>query len=180
MNGFTLKLGTNRIPVRSATILSLLRWSAIAWIVVFWRLGYTGLLDPDEAHYAELTREMLRAHSWFVPLLDGAPFIDKPVLFHWLQVVSIKVLGSPTRQSHAQCAGRLALIGVTLWVATELFDRKVGQLAALMFATFRRRLRWRASASSTWCSRCFFSAASRACWFPRCVERSVCSTSGTS
>ena len=62
-----------------------LRWLAIAWIVVFWRLGYTSLLDPDEAHYAELTREMLRSGNWLVPLLDGKPFIDKPVLFHWLQ-----------------------------------------------------------------------------------------------
>jgi 4-amino-4-deoxy-L-arabinose transferase-like glycosyltransferase len=66
-------------------LLRILGWAAIAWIVVFWRLGYASLLDPDEAHYAELTREMLHSGSWMVPLLDGQPFIDKPVLFHWLQ-----------------------------------------------------------------------------------------------
>ena len=41
-------------------------------------------MDPDEAHYAQLTREMLRAGNWMIPLLDGLPYIDKPVLFHWL------------------------------------------------------------------------------------------------
>src|SRR5690349_8477850 len=70
-----------------------LRWIAIAWIVVVWRLGYSSLLDPDEAHYAELTREMLHAGSWLVPLLDGKPFIDKPVLFHWIQAASVTFLG---------------------------------------------------------------------------------------
>src|SRR5215210_2721344 len=60
-------------------------WIVVVWTVVFWRLGYLSLLDPDEAHYAQLTREMMRSRRWLVPLLDGAPFIDKPVLFHWLQ-----------------------------------------------------------------------------------------------
>src|SRR4051794_36933930 len=51
----------------------LLLLAAAAWIVVFGRIGYPSLLDPDEAHYAQLTREMIRARSWFVPLLDGSP-----------------------------------------------------------------------------------------------------------
>jgi 4-amino-4-deoxy-L-arabinose transferase-like glycosyltransferase len=137
VSAFSPRLGTDGTPIRWATIVSLLQWSVIAWIVVFWRLGYTGLLDPDEAHYAELTREMLRSHSWFVPLLDGAPFIDKPVLFHWLQVLSITVLGqSELAHRMPSAVAALALIGITWWMATELFDRKVGQLAALMFATF--------------------------------------------
>src|SRR4029077_9786332 len=77
----------------SAASVRLLVWAAIAWIVIFWRLGYPSLLDPDEAHYAELTREMVRARSWFVPLLDGAPYIDKPVLFHWLQGLFVEAFG---------------------------------------------------------------------------------------
>src|SRR6185295_18418402 len=82
------------LPVRQLlSCARALRWAAIAWIVVFWRLGYASLMDPDEAHYAELTREMLHARSWFVPLLDGQPFIDKPFLFHWLQGASMAVLG---------------------------------------------------------------------------------------
>jgi 4-amino-4-deoxy-L-arabinose transferase-like glycosyltransferase len=28
---------------------------------------------------------MVRARQWLIPTLDGVPFIDKPVLYHWLQ-----------------------------------------------------------------------------------------------
>ena len=57
-------------------------WAVTCWIVVFWRLGYLPLFDPDEAHYAQITREMSAAHQWIVPLLEKKPYIDKPVLFH--------------------------------------------------------------------------------------------------
>ena len=69
------------------------KWAAVCWIVLFWKLGAPALMDPDEAHYAQLTREMLRAGNWMMPLLDGLPYIDKPVLFHWLQGLAIAVLG---------------------------------------------------------------------------------------
>ena len=49
----------------------ILCWSLVCWVIVFWKLGYVGLID-DEAHYAELTRQMLQHNSWLVPLLDGA------------------------------------------------------------------------------------------------------------
>jgi len=111
-------------------------WGLVAWVVVFWRLGYLSLLDPDEAHYAQLTREMLRAHSWLVPLLDGAPYLDKPVLFHWLQGLSVAALGESelaNRLPNALCA--LCLMAIVRWVGGQLFDRKTGEWAALMFAT---------------------------------------------
>jgi 4-amino-4-deoxy-L-arabinose transferase-like glycosyltransferase len=112
-----------------------LRWVFIAWIVMFWRLGYASLFDPDEAHYAELTREMLDAGNWLVPLLDGKPFIDKPVFFHWLQGASILLFGESefaTRFPTALAA--LGLIAITRWVGRELVSAEVGTLGAVMFA----------------------------------------------
>jgi len=113
-----------------------LRWAAVAWILIFWRLGYTTFLDPDEAHYAQMTREMLQSGSWFVPLLDGQPYIDKPVLFHWLQGVSMLIFGE------TEFAGRLpsALAAIALFAATRrlgktLFSNDVGEWGAIMFAT---------------------------------------------
>src|SRR5712691_7463907 len=79
--------------VRDHERLWLMGVAAMAWVVVFGRLGWLSLLDPDEAHYAELTREMIRTRSWLVPLFDGMPFIDKPVLFHWLQMAAVAVCG---------------------------------------------------------------------------------------
>lgn len=113
-----------------------LRWVATAWIVVFWRLGYTTLLDPDEAHYAELTREMLRAKSWMVPLLDGQPFIDKPVLFHWLQGIAMTLLGESEFAARlpSACAA-MALFFATRRIGIVLLGEEVGEWGALMFAT---------------------------------------------
>jgi 4-amino-4-deoxy-L-arabinose transferase-like glycosyltransferase len=117
-------------------MLSTLRWGAIAWIVVFWRLGYTTLLDPDEAHYAEMTREMLHSNSWLVPLLDGRPYIDKPVLFHWLQGLSMMALGETEFAARLPSAlAAIALFAVVRWLGAVLFDRHVGEWAAIMFAT---------------------------------------------
>ena len=119
-----------------STYARLAAWGAVVWIVVFWRLGLPSLMDPDEAHYAELTREMLRAGSWLVPLLDGHPYIDKPVLFHWLQGACMWVLG-PT-----EFAVRLpsALAAISLFWSTRragivLFGREVGEWGGVMFAT---------------------------------------------
>ena len=108
----------------------------LAWIVVFGRLGYPSLLDPDEAHYAQLTREMIRAHSWFVPLLDGSPFIDKPVLFHWLQMASVWLFGESSFALRFPSAlGGILLVCVTRWLATAMHGAATGNIAAVMFAT---------------------------------------------
>jgi len=111
-------------------------WALAIWVVVFWRLGYPSLLDPDEAHYAQLTREMLKAGSWLVPLLDGHPFIDKPILFHWLQGTVVRLIGESELALRLPSAlAAVALIATIRWLASTLFDRKVGDWSALMFAT---------------------------------------------
>src|SRR5262245_47766742 len=112
------------------------RWALIAWVVIFWRLGYPSLMDSDEAHYAELTREMLRAGSWFVPLLDGQPYIDKPILFHWLQGISFKALGETEFAARLPIAlAALALIWITRRIGRVLFDDGTGDWGSIMFAT---------------------------------------------
>jgi len=111
-------------------------WIAICWIVVFWRLGYASLLDPDEAHYAEMTREMLHSSSWLVPLLNGQPFIDKPVLFHWLQGASVALLGETEFAARVPSAvAAIALFATTRWAGTALLGAEVGEWGAIMFAT---------------------------------------------
>jgi 4-amino-4-deoxy-L-arabinose transferase-like glycosyltransferase len=93
-------------------------------------------MDPDEAHYAQLTREMLQGGSWLVPLLDGLPFIDKPVLFHWLQGASIALFGESELAARLPSAlSAVALFGITRWVGTALFGATVGEWGAIMFAT---------------------------------------------
>ena len=93
-------------------------------------------MDPDEAHYAQLTREMLQAGNWMVPLLDGLPYIDKPVLFHWLQGLAIAVLGeTETAMRLPSAIAAIGLFWVTRWAGGELLDQRIGVRGWLMLAT---------------------------------------------
>ncbi|MSO30303.1 MAG: hypothetical protein EXQ48_05075 [Acidobacteria bacterium] len=111
-------------------------WAAVCWVVLFWKLGAPALMDPDEAHYAQLTREMLQAGNWMIPLLDGLPFIDKPVLFNWLQGLAIAVLGETEAAMRLPSAvAAIALFWLTRWTGAQLFGERVGDRAWLMLAT---------------------------------------------
>jgi 4-amino-4-deoxy-L-arabinose transferase-like glycosyltransferase len=108
----------------------------VAWVVVFWGLDRLALQDPDEAHYAQLTREMLRAGSWFVPLLDGRPYIDKPVLFHWLQGLAVKLFGETETAVRLPSAfAAVALFWTTRWAGVRILDDRAGDRGAFMLAT---------------------------------------------
>lgn len=112
-------------------------WACVVWIVLGWRLGYPSLLDPDEAHYAQITREMISAREWLIPLRDGMPFIDKPVLFHWLQGLSFLFFGVTEFAARVPSAlAALVMTWMTYWIGRELFaDARVGPRAAMMFLT---------------------------------------------
>jgi 4-amino-4-deoxy-L-arabinose transferase-like glycosyltransferase len=110
-------------------------WTLVCWITLFWRLGYPSFWDPDEAHYAETTREMLAAHNWFVPTFNGQPFFDKPFLFHTLQMISFTLFGANELAARlVPAVAALALIGTTAWLGTELLGVEVAELGALMLA----------------------------------------------
>jgi hypothetical protein len=89
-------------------VIHALRWAVVCWVIVFWRMDYVALVD-DGAHYAQLTREMLQQRSWLVPLLDGSPFIDKPVLFHWLQGLAFRLFGENEMAARAHFHSILSL-----------------------------------------------------------------------
>jgi len=129
-----MQVGTPRW-IRSRNTQELLIWGVIA-VVVFWRLGYVSLLDPDEAHYAQLTREMIRARQWLIPTLDGLPFIDKPVLYHWLQAAAESLFGENEFALRLPSAlAAVGLIWTVRWIGQSFAGRSAGNWAALFFAT---------------------------------------------
>src|SRR6476660_8151126 len=67
--------------------------AALLFVVLFWRLGAPTFWDPDEAHYAQTSREMLRTGDWLAPSYNDQPFFDKPILFHWFQAGAMSVAG---------------------------------------------------------------------------------------
>jgi len=94
------------------------------------RLG-CALLEPQEARYAEIPRQMLEQeglNTWLTPVLHGQPYVDKPPLLYWLVMLSYGIFGVH------DWAARLVpgLAGCLTVLATFLWGRRVaGERAAL-------------------------------------------------
>ena len=56
-------------------------------------LGSVNLFDWDEINFAEFSREMLITKDYFSVQIDFERFWEKPPLFFWLQVISMKIFG---------------------------------------------------------------------------------------
>jgi dolichol-phosphate mannosyltransferase len=65
----------------------------IVAVVLFFGRMRTPLLEPDEARYAEIPRQMLNEGSWIVPVLHGQPYCHKPPLLYWLVMGSYEIFG---------------------------------------------------------------------------------------
>src|SRR3981189_1393429 len=97
--------------------------AALLFVVLFWRLGTPTFWDPDEAHYAETTREMIATGDWWAPYYNEQPFFDKPVLFHQLQGSAMGLVDDPEFGARLVPAlAALGLIAVTLWFGATMIS----------------------------------------------------------
>lgn len=128
----TLTFGSTR-ATRIRRYAPYLVWALLLFIVLFWRLGAPSFWDPDEAHYAETTRELLERGDWLAPYYNQQPFFDKPIFFHVLQALPMGILG-PTEFAArlVPALAALALILTTYWLGTVMVSEDVGFLAALL------------------------------------------------
>jgi 4-amino-4-deoxy-L-arabinose transferase-like glycosyltransferase len=99
-------------------------------------IGSHALFTPDEGRYSEVAREMVVSGDYITPRLNGVAFLDKPVLYYWLQASAIQLFGLK------EWALRFwpALIGVLSTIVLYgtgrlLFNRRTGLIAALLLAT---------------------------------------------
>src|SRR5437867_1532301 len=108
----------------------------LVFVVLFWRLGTPTFWDPDEAHYAETTRELMTTGDWLAPYYNELPFFDKPILFHWLQASAMELVG-PTELGArlVPALAALALVGMTAWIGARLVSREAALVAAVLLAT---------------------------------------------
>jgi len=124
-----------RVPRSPQTLMRIAAIAALLFVVLFWRLGAPTFWDPDEAHYAETSRELLRTHDWLAPYYNEQPFFDKPILFHWLQAGTMAVAGANEFGARlAPAIGALALVLTTAWLGATLAGFEVGFVAALLLA----------------------------------------------
>jgi 4-amino-4-deoxy-L-arabinose transferase-like glycosyltransferase len=94
------------------------------------------LTDPDEGLHAVIAQEMVERGDLVVPRVAGMPFLDKPIVFFWMQAASLKVFGMST--AAARLPGALAaLLGIltTGWLARLWMTDRAAWVAAGCYAT---------------------------------------------
>lgn len=91
--------------------------------------------DPDEAHYAETTSELIATGDWWAPYYNEEPFFDKPIFFHQLQAAAMRVFGE--NELGARMVPALAAVALVLftgWFGAKLISAQAGFVAALLLA----------------------------------------------
>src|SRR6187551_1881598 len=89
---------------------------SLVFVVLFWRLGTPTFWDPDEAHYAQTSREMMSTGDWWAPFYNEEPFFDKPVLFHQLQAASMLVFDDAELAARfVPAVAAFGLVVITAW-----------------------------------------------------------------
>ncbi len=98
-------------------------------------LGGVHLFDWDEINFAESTREMLVTGNFLTVQINYEAFWEKPPLFFWLQLLSVKLFGLnefAMRFPNA-IAGILSLI-VIFRVGRRIIDEKFGLFWMLVYS----------------------------------------------
>ena len=95
--------------------------ACVAAILYLPFLGAAHLFDWDEINFAECAREMILTKNFTQPQINFQPFYEKPPLFIWFQVLSMKVFGMN------EYAARFpdALCGVTTLVTIFFVGKKI-------------------------------------------------------
>lgn len=89
--------------------------------LLFYHLGYYRLIDVDETRYVGISYAMLKNGDWITPVLNGVPFLEKPPLYYWLNVLSFKMFGISEFSARFMTA-LLALFSIAVHF---LFSRKI-------------------------------------------------------
>lgn len=97
-------------------------------------LGGVHLFDWDEINFAEISREMIRTGDYLTVQVNYQPFWEKPPLFFWIQVLSMKIFGINEFAARFPNAitGIITLL-VIYKTGAKLFNRKFGYLWALAY-----------------------------------------------
>jgi 4-amino-4-deoxy-L-arabinose transferase-like glycosyltransferase len=98
-------------------------------------IGSYALFTPDEGRYSEVAREMVASGDYITPRLNGVAFLDKPILYYWLQASAIKLFGlsEGALRFWPSVIGVLGCL-VTYIAGRQLFNRRTGLLAAIILA----------------------------------------------
>lgn len=99
-------------------------------------IGSYALFTPDEGRYSEVAREMVTTGDYITPRLNGVVFLDKPILYYWLQASAIHLFGLKewTLRFWPAFLGIFGAL-MTYVAGRSLFNRRTGILSAVILAT---------------------------------------------
>ncbi len=101
---------------------------ALAW---FATLAWRPLLEPDEARYAEIPREMTQTGDWVTPRLNGLKYFEKPPLQYWGTAAAYSLFGVNDGSARLwSCAFAFLCIPLAYGFARYLYGGGAEALAA--------------------------------------------------
>jgi 4-amino-4-deoxy-L-arabinose transferase-like glycosyltransferase len=117
---------------RSTDLIALI---AFCGFLFFAGLQVIGLLGADEPRYAQISREMLARHDWVTPVLFGQPWLEKPPLLYWGEMLAYKAAGGVSGwAARLPSAALCTLVVFFIYVWARRFRRGMQLDAALITA----------------------------------------------
>ncbi len=97
------------------------------------KLGSYALIDMDEPRYPQAAREMIERKDYIVPYFADQPRYDKPILFYWAEILSIKAFGDNEFAARFPSAlSALALVVLCFLLGNSI---NAGVISSLVLAT---------------------------------------------
>lgn len=110
----------------------------VALTFIFFQLGIRPLNNPDEGRYTQVALNMVTNNDYVIPHMLGMPFFDKPPIYYWLQLISIKIFGSSTFSIRFfPAVFAFAMFALVWWVSSRVVQSLVaGLLISLVMISF--------------------------------------------
>ncbi len=105
----------------------------VCYFGLIWLMPY---MDPDEARYVEIPREMMQLRHYIIPYLNYTVYLEKPPLYYWMNILALKIFG------FNDFAGRfwtvtISLIGIFLnyKFAKKIINQKTAIWSSLVLSS---------------------------------------------
>ncbi len=99
-------------------------------------LGAVHLFDWDEINFAEAAREMIMTGDYSMVQINYVPFWEKPPLFFWLQIISMKLFGiNEFAARFPNAMAGLATLLVLFNIGKKLTSYQFGIIWSLIYAS---------------------------------------------
>jgi 4-amino-4-deoxy-L-arabinose transferase-like glycosyltransferase len=137
---------------------------AVCFFLFFFGLGAFGLVGADEPRYAQISREMLVHDHWILPTLNGAPWLEKPVLVYWNIISSYIFWGMDDWAARVPSAAHATLLVLVVFFFMRLFRPGSELDAAIMTASCAAVIGFARGASTDMLLAAWFAIALLAWW----------------